>query len=233
MNSRSVSVVIPFYNESQHVGRCLERVLKQTCVEEVLLVNDGSVDNPHLSLTGFMDDPRVRLIDHPVNRGKGAALRTGFAVVTSPIILTQDADLEQDPDDYEKLIAPILANELDVVFGTRFPQRKRHANQQYVHYLANRVLTWLSNLTTGLNLPDMETGYKVFRSEIISGITLREKRFGIEPEITAKISALKEKPRIYEIGISYSGRTYMEGKKINWRDGLLAIYCIIRYNIFR
>ena len=228
MNSRSVSVVIPFYNESQHVGRCLERVLKQTCVEEVLLVNDGSVDNPHLSLTGFMDDPRVRLIDHPVNRGKGAALRTGFAVATSPIILTQDADLEQDPDDYEKLIAPILANELDVVFGTRFPQRKRHANQQYVHYLANRVLTWLSNLTTGLNLTDMETGYKVFRREILLELRIEEDRFGIEPELTAKFA--RGEYRVGEVPVSYDPRTTEAGKKIGWRDGIQTVRCIFRYN---
>ncbi|SVB82310.1 uncharacterized protein METZ01_LOCUS235164, partial [marine metagenome] len=228
VNSRSVSVVIPFYNESQHVGRCLERVLKQTCVEEVLLVNDGSVDNPHLSLTGFMDDPRVRLIDHPVNRGKGAALRTGFAVATSPIILTQDADLEQDPDDYEKLIAPILANELDVVFGTRFPQRKRHANQQYVHYLANRVLTWLSNLTTGLNLTDMETGYKVFRREILLELRIEEDRFGIEPELTAKFA--RGEYRVGEVPVSYDPRTTEAGKKIGWRDGIQTVRCIFRYN---
>ena len=229
MNSRSVSVVIPFYNEGQHVGRCLERVLKQTCVEEVLLVNDGSVDNPHLSLTGFMDDPRVRLIDHPVNRGKGAALRTGFAVATSPIILTQDADLEQDPDDYEKLIAPILANELDVVFGTRFPQRKRHANQQYVHYLANRVLTWLSNLTTGLNLTDMETGYKVFRREILLELRIEEDRFGVEPELTAKFA--RGEYRVGEVPVSYDPRTTEAGKKIGWRDGIQTLRCIFRYNM--
>ena len=229
MNSRSVSVVIPFYNEGQHVGRCLERVLKQTCVEEVLLVNDGSVDNPHLSLTGFIDDPRVRLIDHPTNRGKGAALRTGFAVATSPIILTQDADLEQDPDDYEKLIAPILANELDVVFGTRFPQRKRHANQQYVHYLANRVLTWLSNLTTGLNLTDMETGYKVFRREILLELRIEEDRFGVEPELTAKFA--RGEYRVGEVPVSYDPRTTEAGKKIGWRDGIQTLRCIFRYNM--
>lgn len=228
MNSRSVSVVIPFYNEGQHVGHCLERVLKQTCVEEVLLVNDGSVDDPHLRLTDFMDDPRVRLIDHPVNRGKGAALRTGFAVATSSIILTQDADLEQDPDDYESLIAPILADELDVVYGTRFPQRKRHADQQYVHYLANRVLTWLSNLTTGLNLTDMETGYKVFRREILLDLHIEEDRFGVEPELTAKFASGGY--RVGEVPVSYDPRTAEAGKKIGWRDGIQTLRCIFRYN---
>lgn len=227
MNSRSVSVIIPFFNEGQHVGRCLERVLKQTCVGEVLLVNDGSADDPHLVLIDFMDDPRVRLVNHPVNLGKGAALRTGFALATSPVILTQDADLEQDPNDYEKLIAPILLGDLDVVFGTRFPQRKRHVGQRYVHYLANRILTWLSNLTTGLALTDMETGYKVFRREILLDLQIEEDRFGVEPELTAKLADAGW--RIGEVPVSYDPRTAAAGKKIGWRDGIHTLRCIFRY----
>jgi len=231
-----LSVVIPVYNEESTVEALLDRVAKapvQDGVElEIIVVNDASSDGTHGKLTDLQaaGDPDFRLFEHEVNQGKGAALRTGFGQVTGDIILVQDADLEYHPREYPRLLQPILDGEADVVYGSRFgggPQRVLF----FWHYLGNRLLTLLSNMLTDLNLSDMETCYKVFRREVLEGLDLRSNRFAIEPEITAKIA--RQKVRIFEIPISYYGRTYAEGKKIGWKDGVAAIGAILRYNLFR
>jgi len=231
-----LSVVIPVYNEESTVEALLDRVAKapvQDGVElEIIVVNDASSDGTHGKLTDLQaaGDPDFRLFEHEVNQGKGAALRTGFGQVTGDIILVQDADLEYHPREYPRLLQPILDGEADVVYGSRFgggPQRVLF----FWHYLGNRMLTLLSNMLTDLNLSDMETCYKVFRREVLEGLDLRSNRFAIEPEITAKIA--RQKVRIFEIPISYYGRTYAEGKKIGWKDGVAAIGAILRYNLFR
>ncbi|MGE4607825.1 MAG: glycosyltransferase family 2 protein, partial [Myxococcota bacterium] len=217
----TVSIVIPCYNEITTVEQVIDAVLDSRVQgKEIIVVDDASTDGTAELIRTKVESRVSRVIFHERNQGKGAALRTGFAVASGDIVLIQDADLEYDPADYPRLLGPILDGRADVVYGSRFKSGEAGRVLFFWHSVGNRALTTLSNIFTNLNMTDMETGYKVFRSEIISQITLREKRFGIEPEITAKISALKEKPRIYEIGISYSGRTYMEGKKINWRDGL-------------
>jgi glycosyltransferase involved in cell wall biosynthesis len=197
--------------------------------KEVILVDDCSGDGTADKLRQMEGHPSRRMLFHEKNMGKGAALRTGFTAATGDIVLIQDADLEYDPRDYPRLIQPILEDKADVVFGSRFVGSESHRVLYFWHSLGNRFLTLLSNMFTDLNLTDMETCYKVFRRPIIQGIDLKEDRFGFEPEITAKLSRLR--CRIYEVGISYSGRTYEEGKKIGWRDGVRAIWCILRYNV--
>lgn len=229
-----LSVVIPVYNERETIHKIVERVeaVDLGGVErEIVMVDDCSTDGTRDRLKQFADAGRAKVFYHEVNQGKGAALRTGFQAATGDIVIIQDADLEYDPNEYPKLIAPILDGRADVVFGSRFIGGESHRVLYFWHSVGNRVLTLLSNMMTNLNLTDMEVCYKVFKREIIQKITIEENRFGFEPEITAKVSKLG--CRIFEVGISYSGRTYAEGKKINWKDGVRAIWCILKYNLAR
>jgi len=222
---------MPVYNEGGTVGEVLDCVLAQACVAEVVVVDDCSEDETWQALSQkAAADPRIRIFRHSRNLGKGAALRTAFAEVNSPIVLIQDADREYSPECYDALIGPILRNQADVVFGSRFLGVDARRVLYFWHSLGNRVLTVLSNMATDLNLTDMETCFKVFRIEFLRRLSLQEDRFGIEPEITAKIARLR--PRIYEIGVPYHGRTYDEGKKITWRDGVRAIWCIVKYRFW-
>ncbi len=225
-----LSVVIPVYNELHTIEEVVRRVRGTGLPVEMVLVDDGSVDGTRDILSDWRDQPDMKIIFHPHNQGKGAALRTGFAAARGNIVIVQDADLEYDPAEFVKLIQPIVENQADVVFGSRFSGDNQRV-LYFWHYVGNRVLTLFSNMMTNLNLSDMETCYKAFRREIIQkiGPTLRENRFGIEPELTAKIASIKN-VRIHERPISYAGRTYAEGKKITWRDGFRALYCIIRYS---
>lgn len=222
-----LSVVMPCFNEEATVTETCTRVLASPFTLELIVIDDGSSDATAERLDDI-DDPRLRVLRQPVNRGKGAALRRGFAEAAGPFVVVQDADLEYDPADFERLLGPLLAGQADVVFGSRFVSDRPHRVLYFWHYLGNRFLTLASNAFTNLNLSDMETCYKVFRKEVLDSFTLQEDRFGIEPELTAK--AAGGGWRIYEVGISYHGRTYAEGKKIGWRDGVAAIACIIRYS---
>jgi glycosyltransferase involved in cell wall biosynthesis len=227
-----VSVVIPVYNEGGTIARVLQTVLAQPLVQEVIVVDDGSHDETWAVLQPLAGiEPRIKIFQHPVNLGKGAALRTGFAKATAPFVIVQDADLEYDPDDYAVLARPIREGKADVVFGSRFTGSGAHRVLYYWHYLGNKILTLLSNMATNLNLTDMETGYKMFRRDVIQKIQIEENRFGFEPEIVAKVSRMDL--RIYEVAVSYYGRTYAEGKKIGWRDGFSALRCIFVYNVLR
>ncbi|MGA3172234.1 MAG: glycosyltransferase family 2 protein [Chthoniobacteraceae bacterium] len=223
-----VSAVMPVYNEAATVAEIIRVVLAQPVVAELIIVDDCSTDATWDTLKKLPADPRLKTIRHDFNQGKGAALRTGIARATASIVLIQDADLEYDPSEYPHLIQPILSNRADVVFGSRFNGAGAHRVLYYWHAVGNRLLTTLSNMATNLNLSDMETCYKVFRREIIQAIRIEENRFGFEPEITAKVARVGV--RIYEVPISYYGRTYAEGKKVNWRDGFRALVCIFKYN---
>lgn len=224
-----LSAVVPVYNEERTVAELIHRVLDQRPVQEVVIVDDASKDNTWAVLQPFANlAPRVRLIRHDTNQGKGAALRTGFQHATAPIVIIQDADFEYDPAEYFLVLKPILSGKADVVFGSRFLGSGSHRVLYYWHSVGNRLLTMLSNMATNLNLTDMETCYKVFRREVLQRIVIEENRFGFEPEITAKVARLRVP--IYEVAISYYGRTYEEGKKIGWRDGLWALWCILKYN---
>ena len=225
---KCLGVVIPVYNEEKTLHLIVNRVLARPEVGELVIVNDCSTDKTWETMQGLAGtDPRIRIFSHEINQGKGAALRTGFEHVKSDIIIIQDADLEYDPDEYPKLLMPIICGRADVVYGSRFLGSGMHRVLYYWHSLGNQFLTILSNMFTNLNLTDMETCYKVFRREILKDIRIEENRFGFEPEITAKVA--KMKIRIYEVSISYYGRTYDEGKKIGWKDGVRAIWCIIKY----
>ena len=230
--SLTLSVVIPCYNELQTIEGIVSAV-QAAPVEsiEIIVVDDASTDGSIDVLKSVIEPLVARVIYHERNQGKGAALRTGFAAATGDMVVVQDADLEYDPQEYPMLIAPIVDDKADVVFGSRFQGHHAHRVVYFWHYVGNQMLTLLSNMLTNINLTDMETCYKVFRREIIQSITIEEDRFGFEPEVTAKIA--KMGCRIYEVGISYYGRTYAEGKKIGWRDGMRAVWCILKYNLFR
>jgi SAM-dependent methyltransferase len=228
--SACLSVVMPCYNEAATIVEVAHRVLASPFTAELIIVDDGSTDGT-LSLANDLDDPRVRVIAQQINQGKGAALRRGFAEATAPFVIVQDADLEYDPSEFEVVLGPLLAGQADVVYGSRFQADRPHRVLYYWHAVGNRALTTASNMFTNLNLTDMETCYKAFRREVIQSFVIEEDRFGFEPEITAKVA--RGKWRLWEVGISYAGRTYDEGKKIGWRDGVRAMYCIVRYSPFR
>ncbi len=225
-----LSVVMPVFNEAATVADVIKIVLAQRPVQQLVIVDDASSDGTWEKLQPLaQNEPRIKLVRHEANQGKGAALRTGFAQAMAPIVIIQDADLEYDPTEYHRLLAPILSGKADLVFGSRFlGSPSGHRVLYYWHSVGNKSLTTLSNMATGVNLTDMEVCYKTFRREIIQKIKIEEDRFGFEPEITAKVARLKA--RIYEVAISYSGRTYAEGKKIGWRDGIHALWCIFKYN---
>ncbi len=226
-----LSVVIPAYNEGATIARVIDSVERAGVPgvdeKEIVVVDDASTDETGRVLAGLGE--RVRVLRHERNRGKGAALRTGFEAATGDVVVIQDADLEYDPGDYGRLLGPIVSGDADAVFGSRFAGGESHRVLYYWHSVANRALTTLSNMLTNLNLTDMECGSKAFRREILGRIRIEEDGFGVEPELVAKVAALK--CRVYEVGVSYRGRTYAEGKKITWRDGFRAVGCIFRYNV--
>lgn len=227
-----VSVIIPCYNEKETIEKVVARVRSSGVnLSQIVIIDDCSTDGTRDLLKELYEqDEQIDLLFHPENRGKGAALSTGFKAATGDIVLIQDADLEYDPAEYPRLLAPILNNRADAVFGSRFAGGEAHRVVYFWHMMGNRFLTLLSNMFTNLNLTDMETCYKVFRRELLEKIDIKENRFGFEPEITAKLARLR--CRIFEVGISYNGRTYEEGKKIGWRDGFRAIWAILKYNLF-
>jgi glycosyltransferase involved in cell wall biosynthesis len=226
-----LTVVIPVYNEANTVLTLVDRVGRVPIEKEIIVVNDGSTDGTREKLSTLAGPANVRVLHHDANQGKGAAVRTGIAAAQGDLVIIQDADLEYDPNEYSKLIAPILDGRADVVFGSRFLGGECRRVLYYWHSIGNKFLTMLSNMLTNLNLTDMETCYKVFRREVLKGLILEENRFGLDPELTAKVAALG--CRVYEVGISYSGRTYEEGKKIGVKDGFRAFWCILKYNLWR
>ena len=227
-----LSIVIPIYNEQATLAQIIARVraVELPMARQLILVDDGSSDQTSTILKDYAHDPDVIVLSHSHNQGKGAALRTGFAACQGDVILVQDADLEYNPADYPRLLEPILDGRADVVFGSRFAGGQSHRVMYYWHCLGNKFLTTLSNVFTNLNLTDMETCYKVFKSSLLKEFTIESNRFGVEPEITTKLARLK--CRIYEVDISYSGRDYTEGKKINWKDGIAAFYWILKFNLW-
>jgi glycosyltransferase involved in cell wall biosynthesis len=236
MSYQCLSIIIPCYNEENLIISLLEKVIAADCslLKEIIIIDDGSTDKTAQVVQDFITqnkDKNISLLQHEHNKGKGACIQTALAAATGEIVLIQDADLEYNPAEYHKMLKPITDGYADVVYGSRFRGSEAHRVLFFMHTLGNKLLTFLSNLFTGINLTDMETGYKMFKTDIIRQVHIKEKRFGFEPEITAKISRIKS-IRIYEVGISYYGRTYEEGKKIKWKDGLRAIYCIFKYNIF-
>ena len=225
-----LSIIIPCYNESSTIVSLINAVKQSPVTDrEIIVVDDGSKDGTR-DILDQLSDPEVRVIFHKANQGKGAALRTGFQEATGDICIVQDADLEYDPREFPLVIQPIVEGKADVVFGSRFQSGRPHRVVYFWHRIGNGVLTLMSNFFTDLNLSDMETCYKAFRREVIQSINIRENRFGFEPEVTAKVA--KMNLRIYEVGISYYGRTYDEGKKIGWKDGIRAVYCILKYNLW-
>lgn len=228
-----LSIVVPVYNEAMMISQAIEKIQKVGLgglEKEIIIVDDYSTDGTKEELSKFKSVNNIKILYHDKNSGKGAALRTGFDAVTGDFVIVQDADLEYDPQDYPRLLKPLLDDKADVVYGSRFTGTEPHRVFFFWHYFGNWFLTALSNIMTNLNLTDTESCYKAFRSGILRQIKLKEDRFGFDPEFTAKISKLKL--RIYEVGISYFGRTYAEGKKINWKDGLVVIWCILKYNLF-
>lgn len=232
-----LSIIIPAYNEGRTIHFILDKVksvtLRNNIAKEIIIVNDRSTDNTEEAIKNYMDantDMDIKYYAHEVNKGKGAALHTGISKATGEYLVIQDADLEYDPKEFNDLLKPVVDGYADVVFGSRFMGGNAHRILFFWHTIGNKFLTTLSNMFTNLNLTDMETCYKLFDTKMIQGLTLRENRFGFEPEVTAKISRVP-KIRIYEVGISYYGRTYEEGKKIGWKDGFRAIYCILKYGM--
>ena len=229
-----ISVIIPCYNEENTIQQIVELVRNalNERVYEIILVDDGSTDNTSQIIKDLsLNEDTIVVITHELNLGKGAALRSGFNACSGDVVIIQDADLEYDPSEYGKLLKPIQDGKADVVYGSRFKSGAEARVLYYWHRLGNLFLTWLSNIFTNLNLTDMETCYKVFRKQVLEQIIIEEDRFGFEPEITAKIAKIRPRIRIYEVGISYYGRTYEEGKKITWRDGVAALWCIARYGV--
>jgi len=228
----NLSVIIPCYNEVDSITKVVQSVLDATNSEcEIIIVDDCSVDGTKQLLAETIEGKLARVIYQPKNQGKGAALREGFAAATKDIVIVQDADFEYDPSDYPLMIEPIINDQADVVYGSRFKGNRPQRVLYFWHRVGNGLLTLMSNMFTNLNLTDMETGYKAFKREVIQSLTIEENRFGFEPEITAKIA--RGQYRIYEVGIAYFGRTYAEGKKIGWKDGVWAIWCILKYNLRR
>lgn len=237
--AKKLSIVIPAYNEENTIGSILDRISKVHLIDEIekeiIIVNDCSKDGTDLYIKEYiLNNPELNInyFLHDINQGKGAAIHTGISRATGEYIVIQDADLEYDPREYNTLLKPMIEGHADVVFGTRFFGGKPHRILFFWHSIGNKLLTFFSNIFTGLNLTDMETCYKLFRADILKGLSLREKRFGFEPEITAKIARVPG-VRIYEVGISYYGRTFQEGKKIGWKDGCRALYCIIKYKFLK
>jgi glycosyltransferase involved in cell wall biosynthesis len=225
-----LSVVIPVYNEQETIEKVINRVIYAPYRKEIIVVDDGSTDGTGNILNG-LNNPALKICYHDKNYGKGRALQTGFSAATGDVVIVQDADLEYDPEEYPILLNPILSGKADVVYGSRLSGHGEHRVLYFWHYVGNRFLTLLSNIFTNINLTDMETCYKAFTRLALENVKIQEKRFGFEPEITAKIA--KKKLRVYEVPISYYGRTYEEGKKINWRDGMRALWCIVKYNLLK
>jgi glycosyltransferase involved in cell wall biosynthesis len=235
----TLSIIIPVFNESNTIVLLLDKIkvvkLNGNLSKDIIVIDDGSTDNTYDVILKYISENKflnIRLISHDINKGKGSAIHSGINLAMGEYLIIQDADLEYDPEEYNLLLNPIIKGKADVVFGSRFIGGNPHRILFFWHSIGNKFLTFLSNVFTNLNLTDMESGYKVFDSNIIKNLKLKEKRFGFEPEITAKISRIPN-IRIYEVGISYYGRTYSEGKKINWKDGFRAIFCIIKYGFFK